>query len=77
MFLIRSRLEPEKNVGCSLTSWVMPNCSAVAVSGAVLVVYLVGIVAFGLWAGRGNRKIDDFFLAGREMRWWTVGRRPR
>ncbi|HET7291319.1 MAG TPA: sodium:solute symporter [Vicinamibacteria bacterium] len=40
---------------------------------AVLAVYLVGIVGFGLWAGRGNRRIDDFFLAGREMRWWAVG----
>ncbi len=39
----------------------------------VLVVYLVGIVAFGVWSGRGNTKIDDFFLAGREMRWWAVG----
>lgn len=40
---------------------------------SVLVVYLVGIVAFGVWSGRGNTKIDDFFLAGREMRWWAVG----
>ena len=40
---------------------------------AVLIVYLVGIVGFGLWVGRGNRRIDDFFLAGREMRWWAVG----
>jgi Na+/proline symporter len=40
---------------------------------SVLAVYLVAIVAFGLWAGRGNRKIDDFFLAGRQMRWWAVG----
>ena len=39
----------------------------------VLAVYLVGIVGFGLWAGRGSRRIDDFFLAGREMRWWAVG----
>jgi Na+/proline symporter len=39
----------------------------------VLVFYLAGIVAFGLWVGRGNRRIDDFFLAGREMRWWAVG----
>ena len=31
------------------------------------------IVAFGLWVGRGTRGIDDFFLAGREMRWWAVG----
>lgn len=39
----------------------------------VLGVYLVAIVGVGVWAGRGNRKIDDFFLAGREMRWWAVG----
>jgi len=39
----------------------------------VLVVYVVAIVAFGIWAGRGNKKIDDFFLAGRQMRWWAVG----
>jgi Na+/proline symporter len=39
----------------------------------VLVVYLVGIVAFGVWAGRGNKAMDDFFLAGRKMRWWAVG----
>ncbi|HEY3122242.1 MAG TPA: sodium:solute symporter [Vicinamibacteria bacterium] len=40
---------------------------------AVLLVYLVAIVAFGVWAGRGNKRIDDFFLAGRQMRWWAVG----
>jgi solute:Na+ symporter, SSS family len=39
----------------------------------VLVVYLVAIVAFGIWSGRGNRRIDDFFLAGRSMRWWAIG----
>src|SRR6185503_437370 len=40
---------------------------------AVLLTYLVGITTFGLWAGRGNRRIDDFFLAGRGMSWWAVG----
>lgn len=40
---------------------------------AVLLVYLVGIVAFGMWAGRGNLRMDDFFLAGRGMRWWAIG----
>jgi len=39
----------------------------------VLAVYLVAIVAFGVYMGRGNRKVDDFFLAGRQMRWWAVG----
>jgi Na+/proline symporter len=40
---------------------------------AVLAAYLVGIVAFGFWAGRGNRGMGDFFLAGRSMSWWAVG----
>jgi solute:Na+ symporter, SSS family len=40
---------------------------------AVLVAYLVAVVAFGIWTGRGNRRLEDFFLAGRQMRWWAVG----
>ena len=40
---------------------------------AILTFYLVGIVLFGIWAGRGNRKLSDFFLAGRRMPWWAVG----
>lgn len=39
----------------------------------VLVIYLIGIVVLGYWVGRNNRKLDDFFLAGREMPWWAVG----
>src|SRR5262249_57391010 len=35
--------------------------------------YVACIVSFGVWAGRGNRRLDDFFLAGRRMRWWAVG----
>jgi Na+/proline symporter len=44
-----------------------------ALDWSVLGGYLVAIVGFGVWMGRGNRRIDDFFLAGREMRWWAVG----
>jgi Na+/proline symporter len=40
---------------------------------AVLGLYLVAIVAFGVWMGRGNRRMDDFFLAGRNVRWWAAG----
>ena len=39
----------------------------------VLAVYLVGIVAFGMWTGRGSKGMDEFFLAGRTMRWWAIG----
>jgi SSS family transporter len=40
---------------------------------AVLVAYLAGIVTFGVWVGRGTRTTSDFFLAGRQMRWWAAG----
>lgn len=40
---------------------------------AILTGYLVAIVGFGLYVGRGNKKLEDFFLAGRAMRWWAVG----
>jgi SSS family solute:Na+ symporter len=40
---------------------------------SVLSVYLVAIVAYGVYMGRGNKGMSDFFLAGREMRWWAVG----
>jgi SSS family transporter len=39
----------------------------------VLLTYLLAIVSFGVYMGRGNKKLSDFFLAGREMRWWAVG----
>jgi solute:Na+ symporter, SSS family len=39
----------------------------------VLGVYMVAIVSYGMWAGRGNVKMEDFFLAGRKMRWWAIG----
>jgi Na+/proline symporter len=35
--------------------------------------YLVAIVTFGVWAGRGSGRLADFFLAGRGMSWWAVG----
>jgi Na+/proline symporter len=39
----------------------------------VLAAYVTGIVAFGVWVGRRTRNVSDFFLAGREMRWWAAG----
>jgi solute:Na+ symporter, SSS family len=44
-----------------------------AIDWVVLVVYFVGIVGFGIWVGRGTKQMSDFFLAGREMKWWAAG----
>jgi SSS family solute:Na+ symporter len=40
---------------------------------AVLFTYVCAIVAFGVWVGRRTRNVSDFFLAGRQMRWWAAG----
>jgi SSS family transporter len=39
---------------------------------AVLVAYLVGITAWGLWLGRGQKGGRDYFLGGRELPWGAV-----
>jgi Na+/proline symporter len=39
----------------------------------VLASYVAAIVAFGVWVGRRTKNVSDFFLAGREMRWWAAG----
>ena len=39
----------------------------------VMVAYLVGIVALGLWAARRQRTEEDYFLAGRSLTWPLIG----
>ena len=39
----------------------------------LVIVYLVAVTAFGLWASRGIRSSKDFFLAGRSLPWWAAG----
>lgn len=36
---------------------------------AVLLTFLVGA---GVWAGRQKKDADDYFMAGRTLRWWSV-----
>ncbi len=34
--------------------------------------YLVGIVLFGIWVGRGQRDVTDYLLGGRNLPWWAI-----
>ncbi len=40
---------------------------------AVLVIYLAGIVALGLWVGRKSKDTEQFMAAGRRMPGWAAG----
>ena len=39
---------------------------------AVLVLYLAGVTAFGVWLGRRQKDARDYFLADRSMPWWAI-----
>jgi len=48
------------------------STAGIALDAVVLVVYFVGIVGIGLYAGRRNRDLAEFALGGRRMPWWAV-----
>jgi len=42
------------------------------VDATIVVVYLLAILLFGLWVGRGQRTSSDYFLGGRSLPWGVV-----
>ena len=38
----------------------------------VLLVYLVGTTALGMWLGRHQKDARDYFVAGRAIPWWAI-----
>ena len=39
---------------------------------SIVVIYLLAVLAFGLWIGRGQRTSSDYFLGGRSMPWGVL-----
>ncbi|HGY55545.1 MAG TPA: sodium transporter [Caldithrix abyssi] len=39
----------------------------------VIIVYLAGIVGFSVWLSRRQADTQDYYLAGRNIRWWQSG----
>ncbi len=39
---------------------------------SIIILFLAGIAAYGIWQGRLNRSAEDYFLAGRNMPWWAA-----
>ncbi|HEX5218139.1 MAG TPA: sodium:solute symporter [Verrucomicrobiae bacterium] len=40
---------------------------------AVIVLYLLGMIALGVWFGKDQRNARDYFLGSRNLPWWSVG----
>ncbi len=40
---------------------------------AVIALYLLGIIALGLWFGKDQRNTRDYFLGSRNVPWWCIG----
>ena len=38
----------------------------------IVVFYLLATIAFGLWLGRGNTNLSNYFLANRRLPWWLI-----
>jgi SSS family transporter len=43
-----------------------------ALDFVVIIAYLAGVTALGIWVGRRQRDAKDYFVAGREIPWWAV-----
>lgn len=39
----------------------------------VILAYLVGVIALGVWFGKDQRTTRDYFLGGRNIPWWGIG----
>ena len=39
---------------------------------AIVAAYLLGMLALGVWVGRGQKTTVDYFLGGRDLPWWAV-----
>src|SRR5689334_18281096 len=48
------------------------NRAITALDLVVIIVYLAGTTALGLWVGRRQKDAKDYFVAGRDIPWWAV-----
>ena len=54
----------------------MANSPADYLNGAdwaVILVYLGGIIALGIWFGKDQHNPRDYFLGGKDIPWWGIG----
>ncbi|MCR9243805.1 MAG: sodium:solute symporter [bacterium] len=39
---------------------------------AILIVYVLATIAFGIWISRGQKNASDYLLGGRNLPWWAL-----
>src|ERR1700722_2689912 len=44
-----------------------------AADWAVLTAWLIFLISYGLWRGRGSKTVDLYLLAGKTMPWYAMG----
>jgi len=43
-----------------------------SIDAAIVAIYFAGVIALGLWVGRGQRDLASYFLGDRNLPWWAV-----
>ena len=43
-----------------------------AIDAAILVIYMVLVVALGFWVGRDQKDLKGYLLGGRDLPWWAI-----
>jgi SSS family solute:Na+ symporter len=51
----------------------MSTVHLTAIDTLLIVLYLAGVAALGIWFSRGIKSSKDFFLAGKSLPWWAAG----
>ena len=39
----------------------------------VFIMFVVCVISLGLWKSRNEKSGEDYFLAGRGLKWWLIG----
>ena len=48
------------------------NLAISEIDAAIIAAYMLGVVLFGIWMGRGQRDVTGYLLGGRNLPWWGL-----
>ena len=48
------------------------NLAISEIDAAIIAAYMLGVVLFGIWMGRGQRNVAGYLVGGRSLPWWAV-----